>query len=360
MNDSTDRPASFGHERSFQRLVSPAAVGTPQNRFVVRWHPRHTRGRQPEHLAPLERAVYLLREAFSHSHAETAEILDITEAAGWQYLHRARSRITSARRRGGDVDPAFARRIVEEFLAAASSRPPRTPRRAAHRRRDRDFRLRCRRPGRDAAAVRHPAAHRRHRPGRLQAHRRETATRRRHATVHYAVVNGAPAMLFVLGDRVVGAVTFDITGGQIVTLRVIPAPAPPRPPHRSLAAIRTGGTAHHPKVTPGRPTPRPGHGRLGGRARGRHGSAARRDAANRLPTRGSASDRPGLICPDCSLSVRRGRHATGHRLNAGPGGGSSRGRARRCRGQPVASVWRERVRASAPRTVPSSPTSMAT
>lgn len=76
-----------------------------------------------ERLSPIERAVYVLREAFSYSHAEIAEILDITESASQQHLHRARRRITAARRGGGggEVDPASARRIVEEFLAAASS-----------------------------------------------------------------------------------------------------------------------------------------------------------------------------------------------------------------------------------------------
>ncbi|MET9862651.1 sigma factor-like helix-turn-helix DNA-binding protein [Streptomyces smyrnaeus] len=47
-----------------------------------------------ERLPPLARAVYVLREAFSHSHAEIAEILTITESASQQHLHRARSRIT--------------------------------------------------------------------------------------------------------------------------------------------------------------------------------------------------------------------------------------------------------------------------
>jgi RNA polymerase sigma-70 factor (ECF subfamily) len=66
-----------------------------------------------ERLSPLERAVYVLREAFSYSHAAIAEILDITESVSQQHLHRARRRITGARRGGGEVDPASARRIVE-------------------------------------------------------------------------------------------------------------------------------------------------------------------------------------------------------------------------------------------------------
>ncbi|CAM5654728.1 DNA-directed RNA polymerase sigma-70 factor [Streptomyces narbonensis] len=43
--------------------------------------------------------------------------------------------------------------------------------------------------------------------------------------IHYAVVNGAPAILFVLADQVIGAVTFDIAGGRIATVRGIAAPA---------------------------------------------------------------------------------------------------------------------------------------
>lgn len=74
-----------------------------------------------ERLSPFERAVYLLREAFAYSHAEIAEMLGITESASQQHLHRARRRVTAARRRGGEVDPESARRIVEEFLAAAFS-----------------------------------------------------------------------------------------------------------------------------------------------------------------------------------------------------------------------------------------------
>src|SRR5919205_3989073 len=43
-----------------------------------------------ERLSPNERAVYVLREAFGYPHREIAEILDITEAASQQILHRAK------------------------------------------------------------------------------------------------------------------------------------------------------------------------------------------------------------------------------------------------------------------------------
>ncbi|GGW49855.1 MULTISPECIES: sigma-70 family RNA polymerase sigma factor [Streptomyces] len=175
-----------------------------------------------ERLTPLERAVYLLREAFSHSHAEIAEILDITESASQQHLHRARRRVTAARR-GGEADPASARRVVEEFFAAASS--GRTERLVALLTDDvtaisdgaglTEKLLRYDTPQRVAAVAR--------------AGFKATPAKRRLAggspAVHYASVNGAPALLFVLGDQVVGAVTFDIAHGRIATVRGIAAPA---------------------------------------------------------------------------------------------------------------------------------------
>ncbi|GAA3145567.1 RNA polymerase sigma factor SigJ [Planomonospora alba] len=73
-----------------------------------------------ERLSPNERAVYVLREAFDYPHREIAEILDITEAASQQLLHRAKRHVTGGRTRAG-IDEAAARRVVEEFLAAAAS-----------------------------------------------------------------------------------------------------------------------------------------------------------------------------------------------------------------------------------------------
>jgi len=175
-----------------------------------------------ERLSPPERAVYVLREAFSHSHTEIAQILDVTEAASQQHLHRARRRITAARRRRGEVDPASARRIVEEFLAAASS--GRTERLVALLTDDAiaisdgagltETLLRFDTAQRIAAVAR--------------AGFTPTPAKRRLAggtpAVHYALVNGGPAILFVLSDRIAGAVTFDITDVKIDTVRSIAAP----------------------------------------------------------------------------------------------------------------------------------------
>ncbi|QIB48937.1 sigma-70 family RNA polymerase sigma factor [Streptomyces aureoverticillatus] len=73
-----------------------------------------------ERLSPNERAVYVLREAFTYTHREIAEILDITDAASQQLFHRAKKRVAEGKART-EIDEAAARRIVEEFLAAATS-----------------------------------------------------------------------------------------------------------------------------------------------------------------------------------------------------------------------------------------------
>ncbi|WP_432985522.1 RNA polymerase sigma-70 factor [Dactylosporangium sp. CA-233914] len=76
-----------------------------------------------ERLSPSERAVYVLREAFDYPHRDIAAVLDITEAASQQIFHRAKQHVAEGRART-EVDAAAARRIVEEFLAAAAGGKP--------------------------------------------------------------------------------------------------------------------------------------------------------------------------------------------------------------------------------------------
>ncbi|MDH6111561.1 RNA polymerase sigma factor (sigma-70 family) [Kitasatospora sp. MAP12-15] len=73
-----------------------------------------------ERLSPNERAVYVLRAAFDYPHREIAEILEITESASQQIYHRAKKHVADGKART-EIDEAAARRIVEEFLAAATS-----------------------------------------------------------------------------------------------------------------------------------------------------------------------------------------------------------------------------------------------
>ncbi|MGW1290409.1 RNA polymerase subunit sigma-70, partial [Streptomyces sp. NPDC002586] len=127
----------------------------------------------------------------------------------------------AAERRGGEVDPASARRIVEEFLAAATS--GRTERLVAM--------LTA-----DATAVsdgyglaRRPLRYttREWIASYVRAGFKPTPAKRRLAggspAFHIALVNGSPAVLAVVDDRVVGAVAFDVGNGKVASLHGIAA-----------------------------------------------------------------------------------------------------------------------------------------
>ncbi|MEU5979147.1 sigma-70 family RNA polymerase sigma factor [Streptomyces sp. NPDC047315] len=174
-----------------------------------------------EHLSPVQRAVYVLREAFSYPHAEIAEILDISSSASQQHAHRARTRLTAERRRDGQADPASARRIVEEFIAAATS--GRTERLVALL-------------TEDVTAISDGAGLAR-RTLRYETRERvatyvragftPTPAKRRLAggspVFHLGRINRSPAVIAVIDHRIVGIVTFDVREGRIAALHGIAA-----------------------------------------------------------------------------------------------------------------------------------------
>ncbi|MBZ3902123.1 RNA polymerase sigma-70 factor [Streptomyces griseiscabiei] len=72
-----------------------------------------------ESLSPLERAVFVLREAFGCPYAEIAAMIDRAEPAVRQLAGRARRHVDERRPRY-EVDPAERRELTEKFLAAAT------------------------------------------------------------------------------------------------------------------------------------------------------------------------------------------------------------------------------------------------
>jgi len=72
-----------------------------------------------ESLSPLERAVFVLREAFGFPYADIATTLDRSEPAVRQLAGRARKHVDERRTRY-EVDPALQRELTERFLAAAT------------------------------------------------------------------------------------------------------------------------------------------------------------------------------------------------------------------------------------------------
>ncbi|MEU1451796.1 RNA polymerase sigma-70 factor [Streptomyces avermitilis] len=72
-----------------------------------------------ESLSPLERAVFVLREAFGYPFADIAATLERSEAAVRQLAGRARKHVDERRPRY-EVDPAERRDLTERFLVAAA------------------------------------------------------------------------------------------------------------------------------------------------------------------------------------------------------------------------------------------------
>lgn len=215
------RSAQTRHERAAgDRLPEPLLEGDPMLGPADTFEQRESVSLAVltlmERLSPVERAAYVLREAFSYAHADIAGILGISEAASQQHVHRARRRI-AAGRHGGEVDPASARRIVEEFLVAAKS---------GHTERLVEMLTA------DATAVSDGAGLSkrllRHRtPERIASYVRAgfkpTPAKRRLAggspAFHIALVNGSPAVVAVVDGRVVGVVAFEFTDGKVAALR---------------------------------------------------------------------------------------------------------------------------------------------
>jgi RNA polymerase sigma-70 factor (ECF subfamily) len=72
-----------------------------------------------ETLSPLERTVFVLREAFAYPYAEIAAILDRGEPAVRQLAHRARDHVHERRPRF-DIDQTTRQDVTERFLAACA------------------------------------------------------------------------------------------------------------------------------------------------------------------------------------------------------------------------------------------------
>jgi RNA polymerase sigma-70 factor (ECF subfamily) len=169
-----------------------------------------------ERLSPAERVVYVLREAFGHSHKEIGEILERTEANCQQLYRRARQHVAADRTRV-PVDEAAAHRIVEEFLAAALSGKTESL-----------VRLLCD----DVTSIgdgggRVPAAAKPFVGVRAVARFLRglfipTAVKRNilggSPAFFAAVVNAAPALVAVIEERVVGVIALEVTPEGIVAL----------------------------------------------------------------------------------------------------------------------------------------------
>lgn len=74
-----------------------------------------------ERLAPEERAAFLLHEVFEVGYREIASVLDRTEPAARQIVHRARTRVQGERKRF-EASEAAKRQLLEKFVQAMNAR----------------------------------------------------------------------------------------------------------------------------------------------------------------------------------------------------------------------------------------------
>ncbi|MFI9411907.1 RNA polymerase sigma factor SigJ [Nocardia gamkensis] len=169
-----------------------------------------------ERLSANERVVYVLREAFGYAHNEIAEILDITESNCYQIYRRAKQRVTGDRTRV-EIDEAAARKIVDEFLAAALSGNTDSLVRMLT-----DDAISAGDGGGVVFSLPEPIT------GALRVARflrrlfepteEKWATIGGRAALFAAVANGVPALVIVVGDRVVGVICLEVTTDGIAAV----------------------------------------------------------------------------------------------------------------------------------------------
>ena len=168
-----------------------------------------------ERLGPEERAAFLLREVFEHDYAAIAALLERSEAACRQIVHRARVRVAEARPHFG-VDPRQHRRLLEKFMHAAREGDREALRALLHA----DARLVSDGGGKALAAIR--PLHGAERIARLY-----WAVARRHdPTVRWQLgrANGEPAILRYRDGQLVGVTVATIEGGRITALYTVANP----------------------------------------------------------------------------------------------------------------------------------------
>jgi RNA polymerase sigma-70 factor (ECF subfamily) len=170
-----------------------------------------------ERLNPVERAVFVLREAFGYRHREVAEVIDSSEANSRQLYARARKRVAETdggafRRAARAARPD----LVERFLAAAEDGDLA----ALERMLAEDVTVWVDGGGRVGAA-RRPicGADRvtRYLAGslRLAGHR---------VRLSVAEVNGAPGLLVWTGEAMVGVLVPEVVGDRISVIRIVANP----------------------------------------------------------------------------------------------------------------------------------------
>lgn len=169
-----------------------------------------------ERLGPEERAAFLLHEVFDYSHAEAAVILEIAEDTCRQRVHRARTRLREGRPRF-QMDASAQRRLLERFVAAMQ-----TPDAETLRALFAEDAVHVADSGGVARATLHPL----HGAERLARLYMQLARQLRGPGLRYELrtLNGAPALLMWLDERLLSAMWVDCDDERITTIHAIRHP----------------------------------------------------------------------------------------------------------------------------------------
>lgn len=170
-----------------------------------------------ERLSAEERAAFLLREIFDYSHAETAAMLEISEDACRQRVHRAKQRLREDRPRQPLPDTGTQRRLLERFVQALQQ-PDMPTLRALFA----EDAMSVSDGGGLARATLHPL-HGAERLARL--YMQIGLQQQRHGVRHeIRQLNGMPALLSWQGDTLISASWIDDDGERITAVHALRHP----------------------------------------------------------------------------------------------------------------------------------------
>ena len=173
-----------------------------------------------EALTPEERAVFLLKEAFDYSHAEIAQMLELTEVNSRQLFRRAKVRLKEGRPRP-EGTPASRRAVADRFAAALKAGDAVTLTSLLAR----DVGLWSDGGGKVSAA-RRPLAGRDEVLNFLTGLHRVAVTSGLLAQISLTVdeVNGEPALLQRIGGRLDAVHVLSVAEGAVEGLRIVRNP----------------------------------------------------------------------------------------------------------------------------------------